>query len=91
MPGLVVRQPLGRAWDGGARPVASGKGSSVRKIVQRRIRRQRDGVDVAADVNAVVATNTGGGGGRTTASSRQRVQVVQRKGTEATERRTKSC
>jgi len=51
----------------------------MRRIVQRRIRHEGDGVSVAADVNAVVSTNTGTGA-RTTTGGRQRVQIVQRRG-----------
>lgn len=57
-----------------------GEERGVRKVVQRRIRHEGEGVNVAADVNAVVVTNTGTGGAKTSTSKRQRVRVVQRGG-----------
>ena len=44
------------------------------KIVRRRIRERADGVDLAGDVNAVVATNVGRDGSATHVSSHQRVE-----------------
>jgi hypothetical protein len=31
----------------------------MRRVIQKRIREQRDGLDLAADINAVIAVNTG--------------------------------
>ena len=65
---------------------------NLRKIVQRRIRKEADGVGVAADVNAAVAANVNEPGpSHTHVSTRQR--IVQRSGktqvdeTERVERR----
>jgi hypothetical protein len=44
------------------------------KIVRRRIRERADGVDLAGDVNAVVAANVGRDRSVTHVASRQRVQ-----------------
>jgi hypothetical protein len=41
-----------------------------RKVIQRSIREVRDGVSVAAEVNATVAGNVDEQGGRTSATSR---------------------
>jgi hypothetical protein len=58
----------------------------VRKVVQKKIRRSGNGVNIAADVNAVVATSTGKSGGGAAVSRRQSVRVVQKNGhTEVTE------
>jgi len=58
----------------------------MRKIVQKRIRHSGDGVNVVADVNAVVATTVSKAGGATGASRRQSVRIVQKGGrTEVTE------
>jgi hypothetical protein len=46
---------------------------NIRKIIERRIRHRTEGVDLAADVNAVIAANVGEPGAVTTASNRQRV------------------
>jgi high-affinity K+ transport system ATPase subunit B len=63
---------------------ADGYDSNMRKIVQKRIRRSGKGVNVVADVNAVVATSTGGA---TSAGKRQSISIVQRNGrTEVTEK-----
>jgi hypothetical protein len=51
----------------------------MRKVFNRRIRRRSAGVDVAADVNAVVAVNTGEGG-QEGVSSKSRTRIVQRSG-----------
>jgi hypothetical protein len=45
------------------------------KIVRRRIRERADGVDIAGDVNAVVASNIGRDSSVTHVSSQQRVQT----------------
>jgi hypothetical protein len=58
----------------------------VRKVVQKRIRRSADGVNVVADVNAVVAASVGKKESTTGATTRQSVSIVQRNGrTEVTE------
>jgi hypothetical protein len=44
------------------------------KILRRRIRERADGVDLAGDVNAVVATNVGRDSSVTHVSSHQRVE-----------------
>jgi hypothetical protein len=46
---------------------------NIRRIIERRIRHRTEGVDVAADVNAVIAANVGEPGSVTSASNRQRV------------------
>jgi hypothetical protein len=46
------------------------------RVIRKRIRKKDDGIDLAADVNAVIAVNSGDGGSRTSVSSRQ--TVVQR-------------
>jgi hypothetical protein len=46
---------------------------NIRKIIERRIRHRTDGVDLDADVNAVIAANVGEPGSVTSASNRQRV------------------
>jgi hypothetical protein len=43
----------------------------VRRIIRKRWRVRRGGIDVAADVNATIAANTGGRTQRVRASSRQ--------------------
>jgi hypothetical protein len=45
------------------------------KIIRRRIRQQGGGVDLAGDVNAVVAANVGRDSSVTHVSSQQRVQT----------------
>jgi hypothetical protein len=59
----------------------------MRKVVQKRVRHSGDGLNVVADVNAVVAATTGRKGGGTAATAkRQSVRVVQKNGrTEVTE------
>lgn len=53
----------------------------MRKILNRRIRRQGKGGTLAADVSAVVAGNVGKPGRTTTAGSKRQVlRIVQRKG-----------
>jgi hypothetical protein len=46
---------------------------NIRKIIERRIRHRTGGVDLDADVNAVIAANVGEPGSVTSASNRQRV------------------
>jgi hypothetical protein len=62
---------------GGCALRAGGYDSNMGKIVQKRVRRSGKGVNVVADVNAVVATSTGGA---TSATKRQSISVVQRNG-----------
>jgi hypothetical protein len=50
--------------------------TQVVRVIRKRIRKKGDGIDIAADVNAVIAVNDGGGRSRTSVSSRQ--TVVQR-------------
>lgn len=58
----------------------------MRKIVQKRVRRSGDGVNIVADVNAVVAASVGKKDSTTGATTRQSVSIVQRNGrTEITE------
>ena len=49
------------------------------KLIQRRIRKQGNGVDFIGDVNAAIAANVGERGAQTTTSSTQR--IVQRSST----------
>ena len=51
---------------------------NLRHLIQRRIRRRVDGVDVQGDVNAVIAANLGERGSSTSVSSKQ--HVVHRSG-----------
>jgi hypothetical protein len=51
----------------------------IRKIIQRRIRKRGNGVDVVGDVNAAIAANVGERGAHTRTSSSQR--IVQRSST----------
>jgi hypothetical protein len=54
---------------------------NIRKVINRRLRREGGGMNVAADVNAVVSANVGEPGGSVSrTSSRQRTRVVQRSG-----------
>ena len=55
----------------------------IKKIIQRRIRKHGNGVDVVADVNAAIAANVGERGAHTSASSSQR--IVQRSSTRGKE------
>jgi hypothetical protein len=51
----------------------------IKKIIQRRVRKHGNGVDVVGDVNAAIAANVGERGAKTRASSSQR--IVQRSST----------
>jgi len=51
---------------------------NVRRVIRKRIRHNKDGTQVVADVNAVVAANVNESGSRSSVSSRQR--IVQRQG-----------
>ncbi len=63
----------------------------MRKVFQKRARHSGDGVNVVADVNAVVVANTGKKGARASASRRQSLRVVQKDGrTEITESEERS-
>jgi hypothetical protein len=54
---------------------------SIRKIISRQIRRNDDGINVAADVNAVFAANVDEGSPSTSKVSRHtKTRVVQRGG-----------
>lgn len=55
----------------------------IRKRIKKRFEHDKDGVQVSAAVNAVVAANVNEAGANTQASSRQR--VVQREGEKASE------
>ncbi len=58
----------------------------MRKVFQKRIRHSGDGVNVVADINAVVASTTGKKGAGAAVSKRQSIRVVQKGGrTEVTE------
>jgi hypothetical protein len=53
----------------------------IKKIIQRRIRKHGNGVDVVGDVNAAIAANVGESGAHTSSSSTQRIiQRSTRKG-----------
>jgi hypothetical protein len=49
----------------------------MRKVFNRRVRREEDGLNLAADINAVVAV-TEGERGKNAVSSKTRTRVVQR-------------
>ena len=50
----------------------------MKKLVRRRVRHRSGGVDVVADVNAVVASTSAEPGSTARSTSRSRVRVVQR-------------
>jgi hypothetical protein len=50
---------------------------NLRKIIERRFRSQKGGVNAAGDVSAVIATNVGEKAGRTRLSSKSRHRIVQ--------------
>ncbi|MGH2683131.1 MAG: hypothetical protein ACRDIX_07850 [Actinomycetota bacterium] len=52
----------------------------VKKVIKRRIRHQKDGVNLAADIDAVVSVNTGESGKTSVTRSRSRSRIVQRSG-----------
>lgn len=56
------------------------------KFIQRRIRKQGDGVDFVGDVNAAIAANVGEPGAHTRVSSSQR--IVQRSSTKKEHKET---
>jgi hypothetical protein len=51
---------------------------NIRKVFRRRVRHEGNGVNVAADINAVVSANVNEPGSRSSVRSRQR--IVQRSG-----------
>jgi hypothetical protein len=51
---------------------------SPKKIVNRRIRRSGKGWNLAADIDAVVSSNTNRSGSKSRVSTRQRSRIVQR-------------
>jgi hypothetical protein len=57
---------------------------NIRRIIQRRFRRQAPGLDVQGDVNAVVAANVNERGTSTSVSSKQ--TVTSRGGTDERKR-----
>jgi hypothetical protein len=46
---------------------------NIRRVIRKRIRRNEDGTQLAADVNAVVAANVNEPGSRSSITSRQRI------------------
>jgi hypothetical protein len=52
----------------------------MRKVFKRRIRRQEGGVNIAADIDAVVSVNRGESGQTSSIRSRSRRRIVQRSG-----------
>ena len=62
-----------------------------RKLIQKRFRRQEDGVQIAADVNAVVSGNVGERGTSSHVSSKQTSRVVQRSGRRESRDETKEA
>jgi hypothetical protein len=52
----------------------------VKKVFKRRIRHEKDGVNLAADIDAVVSVNTGESGKTSVTRSRSRSRIVQRSG-----------
>jgi hypothetical protein len=58
--------------------VASAQGSEVmKKVIRKRIRFDKDGVQVAGDVNAVISTEVRKRGRTQSVSSRQQVSIRQ--------------
>jgi hypothetical protein len=49
----------------------------MRRVIRKQIRRQEPGINIAADVDAVVAVNSGTPGQTTTTRSKSTRQVVQ--------------
>jgi hypothetical protein len=54
----------------------------VKKVFKRRIRHEKDGVNVAADIDAVVSLNAGESGQTSVTRSRSRSRIVQRSGSQ---------
>ena len=57
----------------------------MRRVIRRKVRTSRDGVNLVGDVTAVVASQTRRQGEHSATSSRQQVRVVQRNGRTRTE------
>jgi hypothetical protein len=51
---------------------------NIRKVIEKRMRRQGKGVNAAGDVHAVIAANVGEGRSHTHVSSHSRQRIVQR-------------
>jgi hypothetical protein len=51
---------------------------NIRKVIRKRIRHEKDGVQIAGDINAVISANVDEVGSHSHVSSRQR--IVQRSG-----------
>ena len=49
----------------------------MRKVIRRRVRTSRDGIDIVGDVHAVIASGSSEPGSTVRSSSRSRVKVVQ--------------
>jgi hypothetical protein len=49
-----------------------------KKVIRKRFRHEKDGVQVAGDINAVISTNVEHTGGATGVSSHSRQRIVQR-------------
>ena len=53
---------------------------NFRKIIEKKIRHEGDGVQVAGDVQGVIAGNVGRKGSGSSVTSRQSTRIVQRSG-----------
>jgi hypothetical protein len=53
---------------------------NIRRVINKHLRRESDGVQVAGEVNTVVSANVGERGSVSHTSNRQRTRVVQRSG-----------
>jgi hypothetical protein len=53
---------------------------NIRKIIQKRIRHQDEGVNAVGDVNAVISANVERGSSHSHVSTRSRQRIVQRSG-----------
>jgi len=53
---------------------------NLRKVIEKRLRREGGGVNAAGDVHAVVSANVGEPGSRSLVASRSRHRIVQRSG-----------
>ncbi len=60
----------------------------MRKVFNRRVRREKDGLNLAADINAVVSVNEGERG-KNAVSSKTHTRVVQRSKRSGSPRTTK--
>jgi hypothetical protein len=52
----------------------------IRKVINRKVRRSGKGVNVVADVNAVIAGTVGEKGSTSTVRSKRSIRIVQRDG-----------